>query len=593
MTSEIQLNAELERLTFINREFSAHLSRILTPFIFQGLDKLYSMAGEMYNKNIRLWDLETQELEEKLQKMKKKVQQSGGNTTTSVKVEKVEKNLRYRKEKGPQSKIKVFQNVLMMVKDWTQDALVRETERLRRATSTTKYFDDLVRATVRSYIMLMVDCRSLSHGGLAPIGPLADYHKRISVETFVHKCYLESSKILYNNPRLMLEEDVPPMLIIENRIRIRNNIGQAIVEAVRRVIPMEMVVSQYLHSNPLDLIPKYSPVINNSAPPQWSSNVPNSGQQGGFGTVRPPAPGSRPITSAVRPVPPMATYVPPMAPPPAMDPINSAIRFTGGQVIQNQPFVPQPYQGMMPIPNATNFEPVEVQTNPMNPANPQLPSTFNPNTELQINTGQGQIHMGHMETINAVTTDKVPGNNTVQMEQPTENKVQPQKHTFQPDVLEPSIQNPTKGPKQVPKNPGYSYIFSAPKPSVEAKRMLDPNNEQGDSSSSSDVESRNHDNESASSRKSNRESIEDMVPPPIAKDYQDGKNGTPEPEERQPVAAVRRKPSNGGGDSGDTSRHRHEVVEMRNLASVVKRPSSMQMTDSNSISFVASRKGNM
>jgi hypothetical protein len=214
----------MERLVVINREFTCHLVRVITPYIFQSIEKLYRSATEVYNK------------------LDKNPSQDG---------------------KPAQSALKIFQNLLRSALNWNAELITRETERIRRESGTTKYFDKLVQATIKSYVLLLTDSRQMSSGRFQPIGSLSEFHKTIKIDAFVHNCYIEACKLIYNNPRIFLDDGVAPINVIENRTRAYKDIGRAIEEAIRRTIPMNDITAQYLRDD-LDDMPGPIP---GAAPP--------------------------------------------------------------------------------------------------------------------------------------------------------------------------------------------------------------------------------------------------------------------------------------------------------------------------------------
>ena len=59
-------------------------------------------------------------------------------------------------------------------------------------------FDDLVKAVIKSNIVLLTFSTSNKQSDLVN----NKYHETIDVNDFVHKCYIESARVIYNNPQL-------------------------------------------------------------------------------------------------------------------------------------------------------------------------------------------------------------------------------------------------------------------------------------------------------------------------------------------------------------------------------------------------------
>jgi hypothetical protein len=212
----------MERLAIIHNSYTTHLVNIMTPYIYQGIETLYRKAAGVH---------EQLKLVEKAEKIAKKERDGTSSTDASGK-----------KAKKAPSKLKVFQNLLRLTSTWSREIIDKETDRIRNESGTSKYFDNLVRAVILSNIRLLSNGRG--------VGSQQDYHKRINIPNFVHKCYLESCKSIYNNPRLFWDEGVDSIHVIENRNRAYANINRAVGEAISRMLPMNEIITSYLQEDP-------------------------------------------------------------------------------------------------------------------------------------------------------------------------------------------------------------------------------------------------------------------------------------------------------------------------------------------------------
>jgi hypothetical protein len=212
-------------LVLINREYTAHLTRIITPYIFESIEKIYNTAVRIHANlpdNVKTIN-------------PNKPNKDQGNLDNST------NNVEKKK-----SHLMIFQNLLRAVLLWNNELITRETERIRRESGTSKHFDKLVRGTIRSYILLLSGTNYTVSGRLRPIGNLSNFYKTVKIDMFIHNCYIEAAKMVYNNPRIFMSTGISNISIIENRYRVYKDIGLAIEEAVRKTVPMNDVIDQYM-----------------------------------------------------------------------------------------------------------------------------------------------------------------------------------------------------------------------------------------------------------------------------------------------------------------------------------------------------------
>jgi len=71
------------------------------------------------------------------------------------------------------------------------------------------------------------------------------FHEKIECKDFVHKCYIESARSIYNNPELFWHK-YPTIEIKRNQREICELIKVAIKEAIRKMLPMKLILKEYL-----------------------------------------------------------------------------------------------------------------------------------------------------------------------------------------------------------------------------------------------------------------------------------------------------------------------------------------------------------
>jgi hypothetical protein len=232
----------MDRLVLINREYTEHLVRIVQPYIYSSIDDLYRNACDIYKKACALYRAEMQDYNAAMvgwQKLR------DANPKATI--------IDEPKEPRPvQPPLKIFQNLLRSLVGWSEATVIKETQRIRLESDASKYFDKLVRSAIKSMIMLLCD-PSACPMPAAPNAPqnqsLANYHNTVKIEKFVHHCYIEAGKLTYNNPAIFCTDGIPPLDVIKNRARAYEYMGIAVREAIRRMIPMEIIVEKYLCSD--------------------------------------------------------------------------------------------------------------------------------------------------------------------------------------------------------------------------------------------------------------------------------------------------------------------------------------------------------
>ena len=176
----------------IKNEYTDHLVDTLTPYIYEGLTSIYKEAVR---------------LEEEINK-KGKV-------------------------------LMIFQKLLQSIDNWSQQRIIEETQRIKQLSNTSDYLDDLIKAVIKSNIILLAYSNNVSN----VIGQ--SFYNSLTTTTFIHRCYTECAKDSHNNPYLFFH-DVAPMDYKRNQIIIQKNIQSGIIKSVRKILPISMILKEYL-----------------------------------------------------------------------------------------------------------------------------------------------------------------------------------------------------------------------------------------------------------------------------------------------------------------------------------------------------------
>lgn len=143
---------------------------------------------------------------------------------------------------------KIFQTYLKDIETASIDVMQKEYERIKTDSKCNDWFDDLVRAVIKSHIVLLTynvsekTCRLID----------TKYHNGINIVDFVHKCYIECSKTFYNRPEFVWHEYSKNTNICDTK-KIKNDVLElikaSIIEAIRKMLPMKLILSEYLSND--------------------------------------------------------------------------------------------------------------------------------------------------------------------------------------------------------------------------------------------------------------------------------------------------------------------------------------------------------
>lgn len=176
----------------IKNEYTEHLVDTISPYIYEGLTILYKEA-------VRVAD------------------QSGDDKKTLI----------------------IFQKILKGIDFWNQKRIDDETERIKQMSRTADYLDDLVKAVIKSNIILLAYSNTISN----VIGQT--FYNSLTTSTLIHRCYTECGKYAHNNPYLFFH-DIEPMDYKRNQIIINQNIQLGIARAIRKILPISLILKEYL-----------------------------------------------------------------------------------------------------------------------------------------------------------------------------------------------------------------------------------------------------------------------------------------------------------------------------------------------------------
>jgi hypothetical protein len=187
--------------------YTDYLLNVLSPLLYEGFLNLYNQSV-IYN--------------EKAEKKEKK-----------------DKNF-----KNP-GIIVIFQQLLCIFKDMNNTNIQDEATRIKNNSGCADFFDDLIKAVVKSHILVLT-C-NIKESKLTKENK---FHESININLFIHKCYIESIKFLHETPELFLHTNT-------NDAKSKNNNSQHILQyiklgikdAIKNTLPMRQILEEFLHNN--------------------------------------------------------------------------------------------------------------------------------------------------------------------------------------------------------------------------------------------------------------------------------------------------------------------------------------------------------
>jgi hypothetical protein len=171
------------------------------------------------------------------------------------------------------SRIVIFQNLLTLIKDWNQELINTETIRIRDASQCSEWFDKLIKAVVKSNIVLLTSGYSIREDRIAMRG----YHNSIDISHFIHLCYIYSAKRIYNDPFLYKETDIQDYEKKSNQRSILQLIDDGIREAIWHSIPIKGILDEYLELDTVIIKPLEHMNVENMQLNKIKSNIDPTG----------------------------------------------------------------------------------------------------------------------------------------------------------------------------------------------------------------------------------------------------------------------------------------------------------------------------
>jgi len=180
----------LNLLVETKNDYFSHLSTLLTPLIFEGIQSIYKEAHK---------------------------------TSDGTDI------------------LKIFQTYLKRIPKWNKNLIEIETSRIINSSHSYGWLDDLIKATLKSNLIILMynPTKKIQEK------PDSSFYKNILITDVIHKVYIECAREIWNNPYL-LYHNYPPIEIKRNQRDCMNIIKECIKEAIRKLLPMKHILKFYL-----------------------------------------------------------------------------------------------------------------------------------------------------------------------------------------------------------------------------------------------------------------------------------------------------------------------------------------------------------
>lgn len=188
----------------INKVYTNALIKILSPILFEGLVSIYKRSKDLFSEN----------------------------------------------ENDKITLEDIFKICLKDVSNLNNYILTKELDRIKEATKSSGYFDNLLKSVVKSYIILLTYNLSKKECVLIE----EKEHEKVDSVKFIHICYIELARNIFRNPKSFID------YIEENNIndedfddeyngKYINMIENVIQKAIYKILPFEKIVNDYLKSD--------------------------------------------------------------------------------------------------------------------------------------------------------------------------------------------------------------------------------------------------------------------------------------------------------------------------------------------------------
>jgi hypothetical protein len=140
--------------------------------------------------------------------------------------------------------LKIFQHFLKGIPVLNINLIESEMVRIRDSSKNADIFDKLIKAVIKSNIILLTynasgkECKLVNE----------KFHEKIDINNFIHKIYIECAIQFYANPELFWHK-YSTIELQKNKREAINIIKECIKEAIIKILPLEQILVEYLKND--------------------------------------------------------------------------------------------------------------------------------------------------------------------------------------------------------------------------------------------------------------------------------------------------------------------------------------------------------
>lgn len=161
---------------------------------------------------------------------------------------KIEKKFQEREKNDPNVEnpgiLKIFQLCLKDIPGLNQHEIETESNRIKERSKCSEWFDELVKAVIKSHIVLLTYNASGKTCKLVK----EKHHETVDTHLFIHKCYIESARMFYNYPELFWHQ-YSSLDLKRNQREAHDLIKTSINEAIKKMLPIKLILQEYLSND--------------------------------------------------------------------------------------------------------------------------------------------------------------------------------------------------------------------------------------------------------------------------------------------------------------------------------------------------------
>jgi hypothetical protein len=141
----------------------------------------------------------------------------------------------------PVSVLVLMQTLIRDIPNLNSHKIRNETDRIKSSTRSADIFDDLVKAVVKAYVILLTYNVDHKRKDLVE----SKYHENILIPDFIHGCYIQSARNFFGCVELFYHK-YEPHILNQNKRTCHKIIKKSLGQAVIQMLPMKEILLEYV-----------------------------------------------------------------------------------------------------------------------------------------------------------------------------------------------------------------------------------------------------------------------------------------------------------------------------------------------------------